>query len=56
MRLSTESQPFVQLLHTPVMDHDDAWGQFIDLDDEEGELVDRRAKFLSIRNLLTIEL
>jgi hypothetical protein len=44
----------VKLLHS-AEDHDDAWGQFIDLDDEKGELVDRRAKFLSIRNLLTMD-
>lgn len=63
VKTMTEAQPTtvyaprynnVKLLHS-AEDHDDAWGQFIDLDDEKGELVDRRAKFLSIRNLLTMD-
>jgi hypothetical protein len=43
------------LLPQACINQEDEWGQFVDFDDEEVEL-DRRAKFLSIRGYLTLDL
>ena len=35
------------------INEEDAWGQFVDFDDDEERESDRRAKFVSIRSLTT---